>query len=437
MIYPTRRAILIAAAGAPVALLIAVIEPAHWYAGLAWPLAVLVALAIDGIFGPRPEHAAVRLALPRFAPVGASIGARIDVAIQTRARGVAQAAVSPHPLVAASDDGRANVLLENGLGIGEIELTTLRRGTARLEHLWLRWLGPLGLVWKQHRTTTDTDLRILPDTRPVRERGARLFQRHAILGLMAQTDRGEGSDYDSMVEYRPGMDRRTIDWKQSARHVKLHAREYHVERNSHVVLAIDAGRQMCEPIAGVPRVDRAVSAALLTAWIALKLADRASFFAFDARPRIASGAVSGTRSFALLQRLAATIDYSGEETNYTLGITSLAAGLNRRALIVLFTEFADITSADLMVRAAAQLVRQHLLLVVVLKEEELEAIAAAEPIVAGDITRAVTAAALLRERQLVLIRLRHMGVHVVESDHDRVAERLVEEYVSLKRRNLV
>ena len=70
-------------------------------------------------------------------------------------------------------------------------------------------------------------------------------------------------------------------------------------------------------------------------------------------------------------------------------------------MIVLFTEFTDTVSADFMVRAIRRLVETHLVVVVVLRDEELEAIAAAEPQTADDVTRAVTAAALLKDRRVV------------------------------------
>jgi DNA replication licensing factor MCM2 len=76
-------------------------------------------------------------------------------------------------------------------------------------------------------------------------------------------------------------------------------------------------------------------------------------------------------------------------------------------------------------------------ILVVLRDEELERIADAAPVTADDVTRAVTAAALLRDRKLVLTRLQHLGVHVIEAEHDRVGERLVAGYVDLKRRNLL
>jgi uncharacterized protein (DUF58 family) len=255
--------------------------------------------------------------------------------------------------------------------------------------------------------------------------------------MIAQLTRGEGSDFDALVDFRTGMDRRAIDWKQSGRHLKLLAKQYRTERNNQIVFAVDTGRQMCEPVAGLARVDRCVSAMLLTAWIALKLGDRVAINAFDSRPRLASGLVSGGGAFAELERIAAEIDYSADETNYTFALTTLAARLTRRSMIILFTEFTDTVSADFMLRAMRRLVETHLVVVVVLRDQELEEIAGREPATADDVTRAVTAAALLKERRIAIGRLQHLGVHVVESEYDKVNERLVQSYLDLKKRDLL
>jgi uncharacterized protein (DUF58 family) len=437
MIYPTRTAILTAAAGAPVALLVALLLPGRWYAALAWPVAVLLLVVIDALNGP--GRASVTLDLPGHASVGSDVD--VQVGVEIAGKGAAprqvQVALQTDGLLDAGEEDLIWLALEDGRGAGHVPLYAARRGTARISRVWLRWRGSLGLVWKQRVVALGRSVAILPDIRPVHEQGAQIFQRHAIQGLMTQVDRGDGADFDALVEYRSGMDRRAIDWKQSARHVKLHAKEYRTERNNQIVFAVDSGRQMSEPVAGLSRLDRMVSAMLLTSWVALKLGDRVALHAFDSRPRIASGLVSGAAAFGELQRLAARIDYSVEATNYTHALTTLAARLTRRSMIVLFTEFTDPISADFLVRAAARLVQTHLLLVVVLRDEELEAIVDRRPETPEDVTRAVTAAALLRDRRTVLTHLRHMGVHVIESEHDRVAERLVQGYVDLKRRNLL
>jgi uncharacterized protein (DUF58 family) len=432
VIYPTRAAVFAAAAGVPVALLVGVLVPHAWYAGLAWPLAVLLLAASDAITGHR--GADVTLTAPGSACVGETISVTARI-VAPAAR--VEVALAADPLLEAADEGRSWMDLSGGRGAALLPVTAIRRGTAFIPQVWLRWRGNWGLVWKQRRFETEARIAILPDIRPVRDRGAEIFRRHALQGLIAQMHRGDGTDFDSLVEFRAGMDRRAIDWKQSARHLKLHAKEFRTERNEQIVFAVDCGRQMSDPVAGLPRVDRCVSAMLLSAWVALKLGDRVALHAFDSRPRIASGLVSGVGGLAELQRLAARIDYGAEESNYTFALTDLAKRLTRRSMVVVFTEFTDMTSADFLVRAASRMVETHLLILVVLRDEELEAMVDRAPVDAYDVTRAVTAAALLRDRWVVLARLKHMGVHVVEAEHDRVGDRLVAAYVDLKRRSLL
>ena len=437
MIYPTRMAVLIAAGGAPVTLIVAMMIPDRWFAALAWPVGLLLLAIVDALSGPKPRAVRARLELPRKVSVGEPFDAVLHVGFDRRAPQAVQLSLDAGALLTHEDADQPWLSLEDGKGAGEIPLRAVRRGTAHVEQVWVRWRGMLGLVWKQRRIALDARMAVLPDVRPVRERGARIFERHALQGLVAQLQRGDGSDLDALVEFRAGMDRNALDWKQSARHIKLLAKEYHSERNNQIVFAVDSGRQMCEPINGLARLDRVVSAMLLTAWVALKLGDRVSLNSFDSRPRVASGLVTGPAAFGEIQSLAAQIDYSGDETNYSYALADLSARLTRRSMIVLFTEFTDLTSADFLVRAVARLVEKHLLLIVVLRDEELETLRDAAPQIADDVTRAVTAAALLRDRLMVLTRLRHLGLHVVESEYDLVPDRLVQAYVDLKRRNLL
>ena len=51
-----------------------------------------------------------------------------------------------------------------------------------------------------------------------------------------------------LTEFQAGMERRAIDWKASARHASLLAREFHTERDNMIVFAVDAGRAMTDPV---------------------------------------------------------------------------------------------------------------------------------------------------------------------------------------------
>lgn len=437
MIYPTRRLILVAAAIAPAALAIGLYLPAYWTLGLALVVLLLVLGGADALAGAPIRGLAVNCEGPGSVGVGDGFAILARLRFDRGAPGEAEAALGVTGPVAAARGWRAAVELADGAGGAAFDLVAERRGTARLEAVWARWTGPLGLVWKQRLLGLDQPILILPNIRPVREDAARILNRDAMHGLIAQMQIGEGAEFEALAEYRQGMDRRAIDWKQSARHTVLLAKEYRTERNNNVVMALDAGRAMCEPIGGVPRIDRAAAAALLTAYVALKEGDRVGFFAFDSRPRASSAPISGPRAFPMLQRVAAGIDYSDNETNYTLALSTLAGALSRRSLVVVFTEFADTVSAELMLAALGPLLKRHLVLFVVLRDEELEGFTAAEPVEADDVSRAVTAASLLRERALVLTRLRHLGVEVVEAAAGQAGPALVQAYLDIKRRSLI
>jgi uncharacterized protein (DUF58 family) len=437
LIYPTRLAVLLAAAVAPLALLVGIFFPGFWTAGLALLVLLLAAGIVDAFAGASARVVEVACEGPGAAGVGESFAIVVRAAFPGAVPAAVETALGATGPVSAPMGWRAQAEMAKGGGAAAIVLKADRRGTVTLDGLWVRWKGPLGLVWKQRQLGLDQAVLISPDIRPVREQAPRMINRDALHGLIAQMQIGEGAEFEALADYRQGMDRRAIDWKTSARHTHLVAKEYRTERNNNIVMALDTGRAMCEPHGGLPRIDRAVSAALLTAFVALKDGDRVGLFAFDSRPRAASKPISGPRAFAMLQRVAAGIDYSDHETNYTLGIATLAGSLARRSLIVIFTEFADSISAELMLEAVGTLLKRHLVLFVVLRDEELEAFTAAEPAEPDDISRAVTASMLLRERRLVLTRLRHLGVQVVEATGEQAGPALVNAYLDLKRRALL
>lgn len=439
MIYPTARSIVLTALGAPAALVIGVMVPQFWYLGLVWVVLVIALTVFDGLSAPGRTQLDIELDKPMAVGVGApfSVTTRLRFSNARGAPRKVELAQRVDERLEIRGIRRETATLIDGMGEHDSAFTAHRRGPAAIETIWARWKGPLGLAWVQARERFDAVIAVTPNIAPIHDKAIQLFLRDASFGLIAQVERGEGSEFEALTEFQAGMDKRTIDWKQSARHTELLAKEYRTERNNHIVFALDTGRTMCEPLDGLPRVDRAITASLLTAYVALKLGDRASLFGFAGRPLLASPTVSGARAFASLQRAAADLDYMPEESNYTLALTTLASQLHRRSLIIIFTEFADPTSAELMLRAARRLVDRHLVLFVVMRDAELADIAHDAPEEPADVSRAVAASALLRERAIVISKLRRMGADVLEAPHGQIGTRLVDRYMTLKRRSLV
>lgn len=440
---PTALTVACVALGAPAALLIGVISPALWFAAPLWVALCLAAFAFDSLIGPVLSKAVLRVDAPQVVGVGETFAVRAAVTTGGRGR-PRDAALALAVDARLADTGRLDAPLRaNDMGIGaDFDLSGLRRGPAALKRAWVSWTGPLGLARKQRAFAIDQSVAIAPSIRAVREEGVKLFARDAQIGQRLNARLGEGSEFESLVRFMPGLDRRSIDWKQSARHTDLLAKQFETERDNRIVLAVDSGRMMSDPLfigggASQSRLDRAVSAALTLGYVALRMDDRVSLASFAARPQVASREFARLADFAALRRAAADIDYAAEETNYTLGLASIGAALKRRALIVVFTEFADATSAELMLGAVQRLIAKHLLMFVVTADTELEAVAARIPASAADVAGATVAAELLRDRRVVLTRLRRMGVQVVETPADSLSTAVLSQYVRIKRQGLI
>ncbi len=437
MIYPTPRAAILMAMGLPVTLIIAVLFPALWALGAAW-IAGLVGLIILDIFLSTPRK---KMELEVKTPGSFYIGETEQVWFKYD-YGNAAAPREPECRLSAND--RFSVEPQhfygqaaNGALLAAFDIKSERRGEGEIERLWTRWQGPLGLIWRQTTEELDLEIPVVPNTRLVKDKAIEIFSRDATFGQKIQQDRGEGTEFDALAEFMPGMDKRAIDWKHSARHRVLLAKEFRTERNHNIVFAMDSGHLMCEPIRGMTKLDWSLNASLLMAYVSLKIGDRIGYFAFDQKPYFYSQPIAGTNSFPHLQRLTSQIDYSHNETNFTLGLSQLAQSLKRRTLIVVFTDFVDTTNAELMIENMGRLLRRHIVIFVAFRDEALEQLLQKTPTETDDISRAVIAENLMRERDLVIARLHRMGVHIVDVDADKMSNAVLNKYLELKRREAI
>lgn len=434
-LVPTLRAAVLLAAAAPVALVVAAVAPGAWVTAPAIGGVLLVLVLFDALAAGRLGDCS--LTVPGDTEVGETSEFLIHARFEWGQRTRVDASLAADPRLVPGGRCSLGLTGRGELWQGAAPFTPSRRGTGAVERLWLRWTGPLGLGARQLSRREAAHVRVWPNLSAVRSPALQTFLRDAQYGLIARRIRGEGTQFEALTEYEPGMDRRRIDWKSSARHVHLYAKEYETERNNQIVFAFDCGQTMCEPIDGMPRIDRAVSAALTTSYVALKAGDRVSLFGFAARPEVMTPFVADSREFHRLQSAAAGLDYRAQEPNFTLALATLAGRLQRRSLIVIFSDFTDPTSAELMIESIGRLVSRHLVLFVTMADEELEAISAAEPGDMQALTMAVTADSLLRQRALVTRRLQQLGVDVIEAPHAQIGTRLIDAYLAIKRKGAI
>jgi uncharacterized protein (DUF58 family) len=434
---PTPRAALATLLCAPLALLLAGVAPSVWALGFALPAAVLAGFLLDTALCP-PWRAIVidaqtpqRLAIGTTGAITVTLFAprtRLPVTIQI----VAQ---QSGPL--APPEIFTSIIPPGGTSILHLPLIPTRRGRIHVEKILVRWTGPFALNRRDAAVTLNRDIDITPDIASVQRAALQFFDRDALVGLKMQRERGESTEFDALREYAQGMDIRSIDWKHSAHHAKLVAKEFRIERNHPVILAFDTGHLMRDPIDGMPRLDHAIHAGLLLGYTALRAGDLVGTYGFDSLVRHYGPPLRGTAAFNRLQSRAAGLDYTHEETNFTLGIAELSVRLKRRALVVLFTDFTDTVTAELMVESLQRLSARHVVVFVCQRNPALPGLIDRRPDHSRALAEAVVARDMVQERRTILTRLERLGIHCLDVPNSAVPVALINRYVLIKQRALL
>lgn len=433
---PSLRCILLFAGGIPVALFGTLVSRDLWTLWATYVLLSLLLCAFDVVYGVARRRVRLEIEAPETIYIGdqAPLVLRIGVADRLRPDLEALADLSEN----LARQPAVRVALAAGETRHEIPLVPLRRGRARVASVWLRWTGPLGLVRRTLRRRCAIDVPVVPNVKAVRQAAIRFFTaREFLSGLKVERYVGDGSEFESLREYAPGLDPRALNWKASARHRKLLCVEFRAERNHQVVLALDTGHLMSAPLAGIPKLDHAINAGLLLSYVCLRTGDRVGWFTFDSHVRSYTEPDGSTAAFRRLQQQSHEVAYTTGETNFTLALTDLSARLRRRSLVVLLTDFTDTITAELMIENLARMSRRHLVLFVTLRDPALDEIAHERPTTLDKLHRAVVAGDFVRERDVVLRRLARLGVHTIDVPPHRVTTDLLNRYLDVKRRELV
>ena len=316
----------------------------------------------------------------------------------------------------------------------DLPLTGRARGSWLVDRIYMSWRSRFGLIEFTPRPRIGLSVTVIPDIRPASNGQIDLAVHASLDGQKENHVEGEGSEFHQLRDYAPGQSLRRIDWKRSARQRRLLSKETRAERNHNVVAVIDSGYLMREEIAGLAKLDHAINAALALAWAAAVGGDRAGLFTYDSAPRLWTPPEPGRWAFPKLRRQLADLAYQDRESNPTLALATLGDRLRRRSLIVVFSDFIDTTTAELMVEQLSLLSRRHLVIFVALRDPETDA-AALDPV--GSMAQAGEAVAafdLRRDRELVLEQLHRLGVKVLDVAPGALTARLVSTYLDLKAR---
>jgi uncharacterized protein (DUF58 family) len=430
---PTQRALWVAGlALVPAAL--ALLAPA--VAALVWAIdaALLGLLCLDFAFAPRARSLRVRRLVEPVLSAGRPVTVTVELSLapgeERTVEGEFRDVVEPGPQA----EGHRRRFVVSGVTRVEWTLTPATRGDLRFEGVWLRLDGPLGLCARQERVALTETVRVFPDLTVLSQDALALARSEDLAARRVQRVRSEGREFESLREYREGDDRRSIDWKATARRGRPYVRLHQPERNQQVLLLLDCGRHMAGAVDGRRKLDHAVDAALRLARVALAQGDLVGVVAFGREVKAWLPPRKGVDHLRAIAEAFYRLEATLEESDVGAAIDHAFARGARRSLVVVLTDLLDPDAAAGLVARTRKLVPRHLPLVASLQDDELHRVATAVPRTKEDAYRRFVANRLEADGAATVAKLRETGAQVVRAPAASFGARSVSAYLDVKGR---
>jgi uncharacterized protein (DUF58 family) len=387
-----------------------------------WP----TGLSINRVFGGRFAVGAeteVRIEVLNHAPRAVSLYLKDEYPPEMHIKGRREARLRVEGQMAAS-------LIYN--------LTPPRRGRFLFGQVAVRYLSRRGLAWVQAAAGESVAVKVYPNMRRAREAELKALGARSLVAAHRKSSwRGEGREFESLRDYVRGDELRHVSWTATARRGKLVTRQYQIERDQTILIAIDAGRLMTARIENETKLDLAVHAALSLMSAAARGGDNAGLVVFGrAIKAYLPPKRGGEHLDATLEALHA-IEPEMIEPSYARAFEFIAANTKRRALVVVLTDLVDEEGSRDLLTSLKLLRPRHLPLVVTIGDRDLKSVVREEPQNVRELFTQSVAEEIITQRETALRLVETQGGLALDVTAAALAPALLETYIRVKERGLL
>jgi uncharacterized protein (DUF58 family) len=431
--HVTARAAVLLAVGAPV---VAVVrgEAATWLA-LGWSALWIAAVASDVLRATRPTDLVWRRTLPPKLSVGVANPVTLHAANATGGAVTLRGRETPPPSFSGERSfGPVTIPSREEAGVS-LAFTPPSRGLFLFGDVGVRTTGPLGLAGRAVRVPLTQEAKVYPDIVAVRSY-ALLARKGALaeMGIKRMRMAGEGTEFESLREYQEGDSYRDIDWKATARRGRPVVRSFEVERSQTLVIAIDAGRLMTPRVGALAKLDRAINAALMLAYLGTERDDLVGLLVFGRDVERYLPPRKGHRQFLAILEALYSVEGRVEEPDYDRALRYLATKLPKRALVAVFTDLQGNEPSHRLLSTLSAMAPRHLPLEITQRNRDVERRSRRELGKEPDVFEAAVAESLLADKASALRMLQARGALVLDVFPEELTVASVNRYLEIKAR---
>ena len=318
------------------------------------------------------------------------------------------------------------------------ELTPERRGDYRFGTTAVRYLSLLGLVWCQTDKAEAQSIKVYPNMRRAREIELKALGARSFLAIQRRAvRRGEGREFESMRDYVRGDELRHISWTATARRSRLTTRQYQIERDQTVMIAIDGGRLMTGRIGDETKFDTAIHASLALMSACARAGDNCGLLVFGRRVKKYLPPSRGVEHLDAV--LEALYDLEPEliEPSYARAFQFISSSSKKRAFVVILTDLVDKESSKELITSLKLLRPRHLPLVVTIGDRDLNAAVSKQPADIREVFTQSAAEEIIYQREAALRIVESLGGLALDVTTQTLGPKLLESYLRVKDRGLL
>ncbi len=317
-------------------------------------------------------------------------------------------------------------------------LTPPRRGNYKFGNTAVRFLSKFRLVWCQANLNAHESVKVYPNMRRAREMELKALGANSYLAIQRKSVcRGEGREFESMRDYVRGDEMRHISWTATARRSKLITRQYQIERDQTIIIALDAGRLMTGRIGDETKFDTAIHASLALISAATRGGDNCGLMVFGRTVKKFLPPKKGIGQIESVLEALHDLEPELIEPSYPRAFRYISANLKKRAFVVILTDLVDKESSKELITSLKLLRPRHLPLVATIGDRDLNATVSVKPLEIKDVFIQSAAEEIIHQREAALMQVEILGGLALDVTTQTLAPRLLESYLRVKERGML